>query len=99
MGLMNRSVASVVGGNEVTQAPGGQFRSENPAHTSEVVTEVRLGDAKTFAGAARAARAAQQAWSDVPAPIRGRAIAHIGRLVEANADVLARLVTRESGKP
>jgi aldehyde dehydrogenase (NAD+) len=35
----------------------------------------------------------------VPAPVRGRAIAHIGRLVEANADALARLVTREIGKP
>src|SRR5262249_61915490 len=36
---------------------------------------------------------------DVPAPVRGRAIAHIGRLVEANSEALARLVTREVGKP
>ena len=96
---MNRSVASVIAGNEVAGAPGGQFRSVNPAQTSEVVAQVALGDAKTFAEAARAARAAQQYWADVPAPVRGRAIAHIGRLVEANADTLARLVTREIGKP
>jgi alpha-ketoglutaric semialdehyde dehydrogenase len=96
---MERSVASVIAGSEVTQAPGGTFRSMNPAATSEVVAEVVLGDAKTFAAAARAAQAAQAAWSDVPAPVRGRAIAHIGRLVEANADSLARLVTREIGKP
>jgi aldehyde dehydrogenase (NAD+) len=31
--------------------------------------------------------------------VRGRAIAHIGRTVEANAERLARLVTREIGKP
>ena len=31
--------------------------------------------------------------------MRGRAIAHIGRLVEANQEKLARLVTREIGKP
>jgi acyl-CoA reductase-like NAD-dependent aldehyde dehydrogenase len=99
MGPMNRSVASPIAGNEVGGAPGGQLRSVNPARNSEVVAEVVLGDAKTFAEAARAARAAQQAWSDVPAPVRGRAIAHIGRLVEANADALARLVTREIGKP
>ena len=96
---MNRSVASVIAGNEVLGAPGGQLRSMNPAQTSELVAEVALGNAKTFAEAARAARAAQQSWSDVPAPVRGRAIAHIGRLVEANADTLARLVTREIGKP
>ncbi len=96
---MNRSVTSVIAGSEVTQAPGGTFRSVNPAATSEVVAEVALGDAKTFAAAARAARAAQAAWSDVPAPVRGRAIAHIGRLVEDNASALARLVTREIGKP
>jgi aldehyde dehydrogenase (NAD+) len=31
--------------------------------------------------------------------VRGRVIAAIGRIVEANADALARLVTREVGKP
>ncbi|MBV9094788.1 MAG: aldehyde dehydrogenase family protein [Streptosporangiaceae bacterium] len=96
---MNRNVSSVIAGNEVTGAPGGRLCSVNPARTSEVVAEVSLGDAKTFAGAARAARAAQRSWSDVPAPVRGRAIAHIGRAVEANADALARLVTLEIGKP
>jgi alpha-ketoglutaric semialdehyde dehydrogenase len=85
---MSRSVASVIAGSEVPGAPGGQFRSVNPALVSEVVAEVALGDAKTFAEAARAARAAQRSWSDVPAPVRGRAIANLGRLVEANAEAL-----------
>ncbi len=35
----------------------------------------------------------------MPAPVRGRAIAHIGRVVEANAQDLATLVAREIGKP
>jgi len=35
----------------------------------------------------------------VPAPARGRVIAQVGRLVEANKESLARLVTREIGKP
>ncbi|MGH8918557.1 MAG: aldehyde dehydrogenase family protein, partial [Actinomycetes bacterium] len=38
-------------------------------------------------------------WADVPAPVRGRAVAQIGRLVEANKEALSRLVTREVGKP
>jgi len=96
---MTRRVASVVSGQPATAAPGGRFPSVNPARTSEVVADVWLGDAEVFADAARAARAAQPAWADIPAPVRGRAIAHIGRLVEANAEPLARLVTREVGKP
>ena len=49
--------------------------------------------------ACRAAREAQQAWREVPAPIRGRAIQQAGRLVEENKEALAHLVTREIGKP
>ena len=49
--------------------------------------------------AARAAREAQREWAAVPAPVRGRAIQQIGRLVEENKEALARLVTREIGKP
>jgi alpha-ketoglutaric semialdehyde dehydrogenase len=96
---MSTDVASVVAGRQAPGAPGGILRSVNPARTTEVVAHVRLGDANTFAAAAKAAQAAQRAWADVPAPVRGRAIAHIGRLVEANAEPLARLVTRETGKP
>ena len=45
------------------------------------------------------ARAAQPAWAAVPAPIRGQAVAHMAQIVEANKEALARLVTREVGKP
>jgi alpha-ketoglutaric semialdehyde dehydrogenase len=96
---MARSLVSVVGGSAAGQAAGGRLTSVNPANLAEVVAEVSLGDAATVASACRAARDAQPAWADVPAPIRGRAVAHIGRLVEANAEALARLVTREIGKP
>jgi alpha-ketoglutaric semialdehyde dehydrogenase len=96
---MGRSVTSVIAGVPDDGAPGGKIRSTNPARTSEVIADVALGDAGTFAAACRAARAAQPAWADVPAPVRGRAIAHIGRVVEANAESLARLITREIGKP
>ena len=64
-----------------------------------MVCEALLGDASTFLDACRAARAAQREWAAVPAPVRGRAIAQIGRLVEDNKEALARLVTREIGKP
>ena len=96
---MQRSVTSVIAGKPASGAPGGPLTSVSPADLSQPVAQVALGDAGTFAAAARAARAAQAGWADVPAPVRGRAIAHIGRLVEDNAQALARLVTREIGKP
>jgi aldehyde dehydrogenase (NAD+) len=96
---MSRNVTSVIAGSPVTGPAGARYASVNPARTSEVVADVSPGDAGTFAAAARAAREAGRAWADVPAPVRGRAIAHIGRVVEANAEALARLVTREIGKP
>src|SRR5256714_7052045 len=94
-----RSVTSLIGGSSTSSARGGTLRSVNPANPDEVVAEVQLGDAGTFLDAARAARAAQDAWAATPAPIRGRAIQQIGRLVEDNKEALARIVTREIGKP
>ena len=96
---MTRTITSVIAGAPVTGAPGGVVEDRNPARLDDVVAHVELGDAATFVAATRAAREAQLAWADVPAPVRGRAIAHIGRVVEANAESLAQLVTREIGKP
>src|SRR3954466_8921477 len=92
-------VASIVDGRARTEAPGGTLTSTNPARLDDVVATVSLGDASTFVDAARAARAAQKQWASVPAPARGRVIAQVGRLVEANKEALAQLVTREIGKP
>jgi alpha-ketoglutaric semialdehyde dehydrogenase len=92
-----RTVASIVGGRVVEG--GRRVESRNPAQLDEVVCEALLGDAQTFADACRAAREAQPGWASTPAPVRGKAIGRIGRLVEENKEALARLVTREIGKP
>src|SRR3954453_13616815 len=94
-----RTISSLIAGSAQSGAPGGTQRNVNPARTDEVVAEVQLGDAGTFVDATRAARAAQENWARTPAPIRGRAIQQIGRLVEDNKEALARIVTREIGKP
>src|SRR3954453_9220803 len=97
--IASRAVASYIGGSPASDAPGGMLQSVNPANTDEVVAEIQLGDAGTFADACRAARGAQHAWAHTPAPQRGRAIKQIGRLVEDNKEALARVVPREIGKP
>src|SRR5437868_11192998 len=96
---MPRTIASIVDGTQREDAPGGRLTSTNPARTDEVVAEELLAAAQTSEDAARAARAAQKEWAKVPAPARGRVIAQVGRLFEANKEPLARLVTREIGKP
>jgi aldehyde dehydrogenase (NAD+) len=75
------------------------LRSTNPADLTDVVLETAAADPGAFAAACAAARGAQRAWAATPAPTRGRAIQQIGRLVEQNKEALARLVTREIGKP
>jgi aldehyde dehydrogenase (NAD+) len=92
-----RTAASIVAGT--ARAGGERVESRNPANLEEVVCEALLADAAAFAGACQAARAAQPAWAATPAPVRGKAIQQIGRLVEENKEALARLVTREIGKP
>src|SRR3954466_4441697 len=94
-----RTVTSLIGGSAASGAPGGTLRAVNPANTDEVVAEIQLGDSGTFVEACRSARGAQDAWARTPAPMRGRAIQQIGRLVEDNKEALARVVTRDIGKP
>ena len=92
-----RTVSSIVAGE--ASADGRRAESRNPANLDDLVAEVVLGDASTFVDACRAAHVAQRAWAATPAPVRGRAIQLAGRLVEENKEALARLVTREIGKP
>ena len=90
-----RTAASIIDGRERTDAPGGRLESTNPANRSDVVAEVLLTDADGFADACRAARAAQASWGAVPAPVRGRGIAQVGRGVEANKEARSRRITLE----
>ena len=99
IGAMVRAVASIIAGRSLSDAPGGRLAVQDPADLSQPVAEALLGDAGTFVDACRAARAAQPGWAAVPAPVRGRAIQHLGRLVEENQEALSQLLTHEIGKP
>jgi aldehyde dehydrogenase (NAD+) len=91
-------VLSVVGGERVAEAVR-RTPSTNPARLSDVVGTVGNAGPEVFVRAAEAARAAQGAWAATPAPQRGQVIANVGRLMTANKERLAALVTREIGKP
>ena len=96
---MTRTVSSLIGGRGAQGSPGGLLSVPNPAHLDEVVAEASLANAPTFVETCRTARRAQDVWAHVPAPMRGRAVQQLGRLVEDNKRALATLITREIGKP
>ncbi|MGI8608737.1 MAG: aldehyde dehydrogenase family protein [Candidatus Dormibacteria bacterium] len=96
--VKRESVTSIIGGTAVA-GRGETIVSRNPANLADEVAEVRLADVAQFLDACRDARRVQREWAAVPAPVRARAIEQLGRLVEANQDALARVITREIGKP
>lgn len=91
-------IASIVAGREVTGSTK-EFVSRNPAKTADVVARVSLAGPDTLVDAARAGKTAQRGWAEVPAPVRGTVIAAFSRLMKANKERLARVVTRDIGKP
>ena len=91
-------VVSVVGGERVAEAVR-RTPSTNPARLSEVVGTVGSAGPEVFVRAASVAQAAQVAWAATPAPQRGQVISNVGRLMTANKERLAALVTQEIGKP
>ena len=95
--MSSRTITALVDGERVESSVTQENR--NPADLDEVVATVQLSEADTIVRACARARQAQPAWAAVPAPVRGRAVQQIGRLVEANKEALARLITREIGKP
>ena len=74
-------LASRVGGR---RAEGGRRHGRSTRPTHDVVAEV-LWPSRGHRGAVRAAREAQAGWAATPAPVRGRVVKHLGRLVEENA--------------
>src|SRR4026209_2452067 len=95
----SRTLSSLLDGRPVDGAPGGTLTIPNPADLEQIVAEAKRGDAGTFLDACRRAKEAQPAWAAIPAPVRGRTIQNLGRLVEENFEALSRLITREIGKP
>ena len=88
-------------GNEWTDAEGGGgFSTVNPA-TDEVVAEVAEARAADVDRAVQAARAAfaDSGWRRMNPHKRSRLLWNLADLVEANADELALLETRDNGKP
>ena len=88
-------------GNEWADAEGGRtFATVNPA-TDEVIADVAEAGATEIDRAVRAARAAfrDSRWRRMNPHKRSRLLWKLADLIEANADELGLLETRDNGKP
>ena len=70
----------------------------NPANTDDVIGSVRQATREETRAAVEAASNAFPAWRATPAPARGKIVAQAARLLEANKEELAKILTREEGK-
>lgn len=69
----------------------------NPA-TGVQLAEVQMSTAADVDQAVQAAKAAQKKWAKVPAPKRADYLYEIGRLMKADKERLAQVLTKEMGK-
>jgi phenylacetaldehyde dehydrogenase len=88
----------LIGGGQVPSASGATFEDVDPS-TARPFATLALGGAEDVDRAVRAARAAQGSWAEADPFQRGRLLQRIADLVEAYADELAALESRDVGKP
>ena len=91
-------VSNIIGGiAQPTTAS--TFSRRNPAWRDDIVSTAPLSSREDVVGACAAARAAQQAWEQTPAPRRAQVIGRLAHLLRRVQEPLARFIAREVGKP
>src|ERR1700761_3150758 len=75
------------------------FENRNPANTDELVGHFPRSRGEDIDAAVAAAKAAYPKWSAVPAPQRGALLRSCAEVLKTRKDELARLMSREMGKP
>jgi succinate-semialdehyde dehydrogenase/glutarate-semialdehyde dehydrogenase len=77
---------------------GARIAVEDPA-TGEVFGHIAASTPDEVNAAVAAARKAFRPWADLPPRQRAAALKRLGTLISADADRMARIMTREQGKP
>ena len=88
-----------INGEWVPAISGKTFLNYNPANLEDVIGEFALSDKEDVDKAVEVAKAAFEKWRLVPAPIRGEIMRKVGDIFSRRKKELARIMTREMGKP
>jgi alpha-ketoglutaric semialdehyde dehydrogenase len=91
------TVANVIDGAERAAASGATFEKISPA-TGELLSLVARSDAADVRAAVAAAAAAQPAWAARTVEERGRILRRIAQLLERDRELVAAVVSAETGK-
>jgi len=75
------------------------FESRSRSNRSDLLGSFPTATDSEIELAVKAANRAFRSWKQVPAPIRGSAIGRLTRVLEREKESLARIITREIGKP
>src|SRR5260221_1000425 len=94
-----RTFGNFIGGAWRESVSGATFDDTNPAHEHEIVARFQRSAIADVDAALAEATAAFPAWAATPPPQRGEFILRAALLLEQRRDELARLMTREMGKP
>jgi alpha-ketoglutaric semialdehyde dehydrogenase len=92
-----RTIHNVIGGEERPAASGETVDKFAPA-TGELLSQVARSRREDVDAAIRAAAAAQPAWARTTPVERGRILRELAKLLERDADEVARVVAEETGK-
>ena len=95
---MSQTFGNFIAGEWVESASGKTFESVNPANFQEVVARYQASTPSDVKQALEAAGRAQQAWAEMPAPLRGTILMRSAELLEKRAEQVASEMTREEGK-
>jgi aldehyde dehydrogenase (NAD+) len=96
---MTEHYSNLIGGAASAPEDARWFDSRNPADHDDCLGLCVDSDAAEVHRAAVAAAAAAAAWGATPAPTRTQILLDVTAAIEAHSDELARLMTREMGKP
>ncbi|HPI21429.1 MAG TPA: aldehyde dehydrogenase family protein [Candidatus Kapabacteria bacterium] len=88
-----------INGKWVPAKAGKTFKNINPANIEDVIGDFAFSEQEDVNNAVAAAKAAYKTWKLVPAPKRGDILRKVGDIFNRRKEELARIMTREMGKP
>lgn len=88
-----------IDGAWVEPQTGEYFKDISPANIDDVIGEFPLSGQGDVNTAVAAAKEAYKSWKKIPAPKRGEYFNKIGDILVRRKKELARIMTREMGKP
>ena len=88
-----------INGEWVHAVSGKTFLNYNPANLEDIIGEFALSDKADVDNAVAAAKVAYESWRLIPAPKRGDIMRKVGDIFNRRKKELARVMTREMGKP